>query len=790
MKRSYDRRLTALLPLYLVAAGLAAGVAQVIVFRELLVSCQGNEVSMGIILAGWLLWGAVGAIAGGHARRLGDMKACLRVAALLAFLPGIALIGGLLITSGYSYLLAIKIPELFPTLAGASNLLTQLLSLEAGQMLSLPQIVMLGFGATLLPAAVAGAQFATACRGYAQLRSHQPNTVGRAYGLDAVGHLLGGTVLAWLALQVIPPFSMAIIVGLLNAGVGFCLLAAIATKRPTWVYGTGTLLVLAMVAAGLIGPQLARQWRWSDEQVLASTRTIYGDITLTKFGGSGVYVYNNGLPTASSPAPPSLTVDIDFALLQHPNPQHLLMVGGGATGGLAAALRHQPDRIDYVELDPAIFSFVAPWLTAEDQAALIDPRVHTIAGDGRLLVKHRSRQQAAKYDAVLVMLPPPVSAQLNRFYTRQWFEQVRQLLQPEGIVAWQLPSSPVYLHGPLRSLNLTVLAAARQVFDSLVYLPGEQMTIVATPGSSYLTQEAAVLLSRARQRGLQSNMLYAWLPDMLRADFTDYVQSQTQLTEQVPVNSDQRPVAYFYHQAWWLEHRHPGWGEKLSRLTEADAWQWWAIAGVLLFLWALTSCTGPGRRTVVPMAVVVAGLCGMAVEMVLLISFQSHYGYVFQQIGFIVGSFMVGLAGGSWWLGRWLQQQPARRSIALRLAGILGGGAALVALMPPLLSWIWQAAQSPAAESVVAYGVYPLLAALLGLWIGAEFPLAAALWAKARHQQAQSATVLYGADLIGAAVGALIGGTLLVPLLGTPQTYWLFAFVAASAAVVVLLRSK
>jgi len=781
--------LSLLLPLYLMAAGLAAGVAQVIVFRELLVSCQGNEVSMGVILAAWLLWGALGAIWAGRANRLDDPKACLRTAALLAFLPGLALIAGLLLTNGYSYLLAVKIPELFPTSAAASNLLTQLFSLEVGQMLSLPQIVMLGFGATLLPAVVAGAQFATACRGYAHLRDHQPDTVGRAYGLDAVGHLLGGTVLAWLALQVIPPFSMAIIVGLLNVGAGFCLIAVSTTvKQRAWVYGIGTILVLAMVTLGLVGPQLAHRWRWADEQVLASTRTIYGDITLTRFGESGVYVYNNGLPSASSPAPLSLTVDIDFALLQHPNPQRILMVGGGATGGLAAALRHQPERIDYVELDPAIFSFVAPWLTAEDQAALDAPTVHTIAGDGRLLVKHRSRQQAANYDAVVVMLPAPVSAQLNRFYTRQWFEQVSCLLSPDGILAWQLPSSAVYLHGPLRSLNVTVLEAAREVFHSLVYLPGEQMTIVATPGSNYLTQQASVLLSRARQRGLQSDMLYAWLPDMLRTDFTDHVQSQTQLAQQLPVNSDQRPVAYFYHQAWWLEHRHPGWGERLSRLTEADAWQWWAAVGVLLALWAAISSIGPGRRTVVPMAVAVAGLCGMAAEMVLLISFQSHYGYVFQQIGFIVGSFMVGLAAGSWWLGRWLQQEQSRRAIARRLAGILGGGAVLVALMPSVLGWVWSAAQVPAAEAVVAYGVYPLLAALLGLWIGAGFPVAAALWTEARHQQARSATVLYGADLIGAAVGALIGGTLLVPLLGTTQTCLLIALPTIVGALLVLSR--
>jgi len=752
--------LSLLLSLYFVAAGLAAGVAQVIVFRELLVSCQGNEVSMGIILAAWLLWGAVGAIWAGHARRLSDIKACLRTAVLLAFLPGIALIAGLLIASGYAYLLAVNIPELFPTLAGADTLLSHLLSLEVGQMLSLPQILMLGFGATLLPAMVEGAQFATACRSYDELRNHQADSVGRAYALDAAGHLLGGTALAWLALQVIPPFPMAIIVGLLNAGIGFCLLAVLATAQPRWIYGVGAVLVLITGALGAVGPRLAEQWRWSHEQVLASIRTIYGDITLTQFGQSGVYVYSNGLPTASSPAPSSLSADIDFALLQHPAPQQILLVGGGATGGLAATLRHQPKRIDYVELDPAIFSFVAPWLTAEDQAALSDPRVHTIAGDARLFVKHRSRQHTVKYDAVLVMLPPPLSAQLNRFYTRQWFEQVKQLLRPGGIVAWQLPSSPVYLHGPLRSLNVTVLEAARKVFDSLVYLPGEQMTVVAaTSPAPQLTEQASVLLARARQRGLQSDTLYAWLPDMLRADFTDYVRNQTQLTKQVPVNSDQQPVAYFYHQAWWLEHRHPGWGKKLSRLTEADVWQWWVAAGVLLLLWALISCTGPGRRIVVPVAVAVAGLCGMAVEMVLLISFQSHYGYVFQQIGFIVGSFMVGLAAGSWWLGRWLHREPTHQSIVRCLAGILEGGAALVALIPLVLSWVWPAAQGPAGEAAAAYGAYPLLAGILGLWIGAEFPLAAALWARAKYQQAQSAAMLYGADLVGAAAGALIGGT-------------------------------
>ena len=50
-------KLGVLLPAGLVSAGLAAGTAQVLVFRELIVSSQGNEVSIGLMLAAWLPWG-------------------------------------------------------------------------------------------------------------------------------------------------------------------------------------------------------------------------------------------------------------------------------------------------------------------------------------------------------------------------------------------------------------------------------------------------------------------------------------------------------------------------------------------------------------------------------------------------------------------------------------------------------------------------------------------------------------------------------------------------------------
>ena len=44
----------------IIAAGFAATVGQILLLRELLVLFYGNEMSTALVLAGWLLWTALG----------------------------------------------------------------------------------------------------------------------------------------------------------------------------------------------------------------------------------------------------------------------------------------------------------------------------------------------------------------------------------------------------------------------------------------------------------------------------------------------------------------------------------------------------------------------------------------------------------------------------------------------------------------------------------------------------------------------------------------------------------
>jgi predicted membrane-bound spermidine synthase len=78
----------------------------------------------------------------------------------------------------------------------------------------------------------------------------------------------------------------------------------------------------------------------------------------------------------------------------------------------------------------------------------------------------------------------------------------------------------------------------------------------------------------------------------------------------------------------------------------------------------------------------------------------------------------------------------------------------------------------PGAAVAAAPIVVPLLALLLAVLVGLTFPLAA----KADFQTVTSTTArLYTADYLGAALGALLVSTLLIPVLGVAAVCYLTA---------------
>jgi spermidine synthase len=159
----------------------------------------------------------------------------------------------------------------------------------------------------------------------------------------------------------------------------------------------------------------------------------------------------------------------------------------------------------------------------------------------------------------------------------------------------------------------------------------------------------------------------------------------------------------------------------------------------------------------VPFAIFTTGLAAAALEVVLLVGFQVLYGCVYHQVGWIVTMFMIGLGIGSFTMNRWLPRRSRKDLVWPELA------VAVYAVGLPFVLMALGRIQSVPVQLVASQVVVPLLALGLAVLVGLEFPLAG----KADFcTVSNTAARLYTADYLGAALGALLVSTFLIPVIG------------------------
>jgi spermidine synthase len=154
---------------------------------------------------------------------------------------------------------------------------------------------------------------------------------------------------------------------------------------------------------------------------------------------------------------------------------------------------------------------------------------------------------------------------------------------------------------------------------------------------------------------------------------------------------------------------------------------------------------------------------------VVLFGFQARHGYVYHEVSLVITAFMAGLTLGAAGIDRLVNRETLpggpRRAFLMAQAGLAGYALLLPALLRTGL---------PAPELL-----FPMLALVAGELGGAEFPLAVAL---TRGTPGRVAGLLYGADLVGGCLGAVVTSTLLIPVLGLPATCYAVAALCLAGA--------
>jgi spermidine synthase len=432
-------------------------------------------------------------------------------------------------------------------------------------------------------------------------------------------------------------------------------------------------------------------------------------------------------------------------------------------------------HLDYVELDPQLVHLAQQLLPAS--AWPRDPRVRLIYQDARRFLS----QTPQRYDVILMALPEPRSAQLNRFYSREFFQIAARHLQPGGVFSFSLAGAETSLH-PLRAAYLALAyRTLGQVFPEVLVFPGERVRFFAAATSGVLVSDPQTLVARLKERQLRLKYVreYYLLDDLSRPR-QEYL---TRLLGSQPpeVNTDLDPRCYFYDLVLSGIQEGLPIKEVLLALKGVPPFPAWAALALGTLLLAALLRRRPGPLYLYQ--VLVMGLGTMALEIVVLVLYQIHLGSLYRQLGLLIAAFMLGMAAGGAMGTRWAPRPQERGG---RLAALQGGLAAMAGLLALLLS------RGPglAGPEGVVKAAFILVLAAAGFGGGGVFALSAGLWARARSDSAPKGGILYAADLLGATLGTLAVSLLVLPVWGILPALYLVAALHGGAAFTLLVQKS
>ena len=123
------------------------------------------------------------------------------------------------------------------------------------------------------------------------------------------------------------------------------------------------------------------------------------------------------------------------AMLRHPEPKDVLIIGGGEGATLREVLAYSSVRsATMVDIDQELVELCREHLGPWHRGAFDDPRVRLVFDDGRKFIEDHDD----KYDVVIIDLVDMLdNGPAQALYTRQFYELLRQRLRPGAIVAIQ-----------------------------------------------------------------------------------------------------------------------------------------------------------------------------------------------------------------------------------------------------------------------------------------------------------------------------------------------------------------
>jgi len=753
------------IPLTIIVIGLTSVTTQILIIREMTTIFQGNELSLGTMLGVWLFWTGIGSL----------------------LLPKISFLKNypLKKISIVQIVLTVLLPLYLLLIRSAKHIL----SLTPGEIIGYIPMFIISLMVLAPFCLLSGYLYSISCEWVENIISQGSKSIARVYIWDAVGASLGGVLASLFLIKFLSPFQILTILASLN------LMAAVHNRginpfksvylRIIWV---GVLPLLFLFWGFFYSPEIqsySNQILWKGYNIITTKNTPYGNVAVTR-QKEQISVFHNGLHLFTLPDPLTAEKSVHYSLLQHKNPENVLLVSGNVQASLAEALKHPSLKsLYYVELDPAIIEYALKFGDTTASEIIADPRVTVKNIDARLFIK----QTEEKFDLVILNLPHPYTAQLNRFYTVEFFREVKNILEKNGILSLTVEGTANVISPELSDYLNMIHATLKKIFSETVLLPGETIRIFASQNKKFLTADPDILVKRLKKRNIHTEYIREYyLPYQLSEERRNYLNSTIKPVSKAAVNRDLHPLGYYYHTILWSTAYMGGFKRIFHFFSHIKIWQVILFLIIITVLIYLLNKNAPPSLSMwsVGFSIIGVGFTEISIEFILILAFQILHGYVYQMLAVLIAGYMIGLALGGW---SSLLSRIKDKNIHLLFQNIQFFMFILPVFIGIIL-YIFHNVKVFSTNTAVLAFPFTFILMICGFLGGFQFALGNHMFFKFKKSVSKTAGFLYCIDLLGSAGGALLTSAFFIPILGINKTLAILAFLNFSGFVLLKISLR
>ena len=697
----------------LIAVGFISILGQVVILRELVVAFFGIELIYILSLAVWMIGTALGAAIGKRSSIPGEKKIHV-----LFLLTAIGLLIDIVFVRG--------IRIIFGGVSGGYLPFT---------------IQMLGLVIALFPVSFLTGLLFQWC---AKVFVSENETLAKAYSIESIGGILGGLASTLFLSLGCQNFLIALLCGLATSII--VLFNVWKEKRSKRKYFSCAIALLMLTLVGINNVIDYRMTSWNHTGLIDSKDTPYNRTTITK-SEEQICVFEDD---ALSYETENISAEefIQLSTLQTKSLKNILVLGSGFQGIINELLKLPVDRIDYVEINKKMIDVLKKHLPGEQQKFLKDPKVNLIYQDPRQFLEKKNL-----YNVIIVGMPEPSSAQNNRFYTKEFFQQCSNRLTGNGIMSFKIISSENLWTTQLLMRNRSIYKALKTEFKNAIVLPGVTNIFIAS--KSGLNTDTKILTETFNKRNLQTKLVSPqYINYIFKNDRFTAVQKMLNRGT-LTVNTDLQPACYSFTISIWLSKFFPELAQLEDDFSPPNNIFKYIIPWIVLAF--IVCAIFFGRKKILLrrfILVFLVGFIGIILESVLLLNFQSKNGNLYQDIGILLMMFMLGLALGSYFVNNIFDSSNPKTKNKTQI------GIVLILLLALLNLIVHLFVRYEFLDSLLLTSVFLLLS---GFFVSAVFAFAGLY--KIENQK-KIISILYSADLFGGSIGSLAAALFFIPGFG------------------------